>query len=103
MTKTKQENSSPTKNYEFTRSFKNKFAELKSQVNIETPDIIGLSETWLKWYRNEYENEFSLKGYSMLNNDRIIKKGDGVLLCIKDNFKPTLRPKILFKLSLNQN
>ena len=39
----------------------------------------------------------------MLNNDRIIKKGDGVLLCIKDNFKPTLRPKILFKLSLNQN
>ena len=71
------------------RSLKNKLTELKALVNIENPDIIGLTETWLKCDTNEFESEFNLEGYTILKNDRKIKKGGGVLLYVKDNLKPT--------------
>ena len=71
------------------RSIKTKFDEFKTLVNTENPDIIGLTETWLNCNKNEFESEFNLEGYTMLNKDRKNKKGGGVLFYIKDYLKPT--------------
>ena len=70
------------------RSIKTKFDEFKTLVNTENPDIIGLTETWLNCSKKEFESEFSLTGYTILNKDRKNKKGGGVMLYIKDYLKP---------------
>ena len=52
------------------RSIKTKFDDFRTLVNTENPNIIGLTETWLNCTKNEFECEFNLEGYTMLNKDR---------------------------------
>ena len=44
--------------------------DLRNIVLRINPDIIGLTETWLNCNKNEFESEFNLEGYTMLNKDR---------------------------------
>ena len=53
------------KNYSNARSLRNKFAELKAYVNHETPDIIFITETWVKIsvQNNKFSQRNSLNEY----------------------------------------
>ena len=63
--------------YSNIRSIKNKFTELETIVATESPDIIGITETWLDCENKEFISEFSLEGYTLINNDRKGRRGVG--------------------------
>ena len=67
------------------RSVVNKMGELRLTVEDVEPDIIGISETWT---RPDMGNaEFPLKGYQVFRNDRELRRGGGVALCIKQSIQ----------------
>ena len=64
------------------RSIINKKTELNIMVDDIKPHIIGITESWAN---NDITNaELGLEGYVMFRNDRIGRRGGGVLLYIKD-------------------
>ena len=74
--------------YSNIRSLRNKFCEIESLIKTEHPDIIGLTETWLKCDNVDLKSEYHIDGYTLINKDRKDRKGGGVLLYIKNNLKP---------------
>ncbi len=70
------------------RSVRNKFDELKELILVNSWDIIGIKETWIRSNDKYFIGEYSLKSYSLFNKDRFNKKGGGVLLFIKKALNP---------------
>ncbi|MFZ2537776.1 MAG: endonuclease/exonuclease/phosphatase family protein, partial [Oscillospiraceae bacterium] len=60
----------------------NKTDELEIYINEESPDIIGLTESWAN--ENINDSEINFKGYTLFRNDRKNKVGGGVLLYVKN-------------------
>ena len=68
------------------RSILNKFNEFLALISIDTPDIVGVTETWL---HSEISNsEVQVPGYKIFRQDRtdtINGRGGGVLLYVKES------------------
>ena len=71
------------------RSIMNKKAELELYAVEENPDIIGITETWLK--ADILDSEISLENYTLFRHDREDARGGGVMLYVKNNLKVTHR------------
>ena len=52
-------------------------------VDYIKPHMIGINESWAN--NDITDAEFRLEGYTMFRNDRMGRRGGGVLLYIKDN------------------
>lgn len=63
------------------RSVRNKMDELKGIVAMEDIDIIGITESWA--YKDD-SLLLELNGFSMFRQDRLERKGGGVLIYIRD-------------------
>ncbi len=70
------------------RSVRNKFDELKELTLVNSWDIIGITEIWIRSNDRDFIGEYRLKGYSLFNKDRLNKNGGGVLLYIKEALNP---------------
>jgi len=69
----------------------NKLSELELYISLENPDIIALTETWLR--RDIADSEVSFDGYILFRRDRINSTkqgGGGVLIMVKNSLKPVL-------------
>jgi ribonuclease P/MRP protein subunit RPP40 len=69
-------------------SMLNKIEELKCVIKGNEPDIIGITETWLK--DDVDDNEISIVGYQVFRQDRVSnvkKKGGGVMFYVRDSIK----------------
>ena len=75
----------------------NKLSEFRSCIDKEKPDVIGVTEVWMK-------EEFVLQGYHpAVRYDRTkCKKGGGVLLFVKDNLQMTEWP-VLNDIAFNES
>ena len=71
------------------RSIVNKQAELELLVHDENPDLIAITETWLR--ADIEDNEISLGSYSLFRKDRLNARGGGVLIYIRETLKPSIR------------
>jgi hypothetical protein len=81
--------------YANVRSIVNKRDELELYMFEESPDIIGITETWAT--DNIEDSELSLDGYVMLRRDRVVGvklKGGGVLLYVKNSLDVVIRDDI---------
>ena len=77
------------------RSIVNKLSELELCISEENPDILGLTESWLK--EDILDSELSFKGYTLFRKDRkdsIKTKGGGVVLYIRSSLNPVLKDEI---------
>ncbi len=70
------------------RSVRNKLDEIKELILVNSWDIIGITETWIRSNDRDFIGEYSLKGYNLFNKDRLNKKGEGVLHYIKEALNP---------------
>jgi hypothetical protein len=68
------------------RSVTNKFDELCASVSTFKPDMICVTETWMKDFMDD--SLFHIDGFQLLRNDRCEMKGGGVCAWIKDSFSP---------------
>ena len=60
----------------------NKFDIFSTRVNLEKPDIVGVTETWA--HKNILDKELQLDGYNMIRRDRpSVHRGGGVILYIR--------------------
>ena len=64
------------------RSIINKNDELNIMVHDIKPHIIGISESWAN--NDITDAELGLEGYALFRKDRMVRRGGGVLLYIKD-------------------
>ena len=78
------------------RSVINKRDELELYIIENKPSIIGVTESWEN--RDIGDSELNLEGYELFRKDRDIKyekgndkKGDGVLIYMKNELNPTDR------------
>jgi hypothetical protein len=61
---------------------KNKLVQLQSLLEVEQPDLIGLTETWLT---SKVDNsELLVHGYDVYRKDRMKSRGGGIVLLFKD-------------------
>ena len=51
------------------RSLVNKVSELEVLLSTESPEIVGVTETWL--HNEIHDSEFSFDGYSLFRQDRL--------------------------------
>ena len=65
------------------RSIVNKLKQFQSLVCSKTPDIIGLTETWLN--ENIFDNEILPSNYTLFRKDRP-SRGGGVLIAVNNIF-----------------
>ena len=56
----------------------------------KSPEIVALTETWLKENDEYYIKELTPPGFTNLQIDRTDRRGGGVALICKDAFKPKL-------------
>ena len=69
--------------YSNVSSLKNKINELKGLVEHKKPDIIGLTEVWMK-------EHIHMEGYHpAFRCDRSGRKGGGVMILVQESFKVT--------------
>ena len=66
----------------YAKSIINKKTELNNMVDDVTPHIIGITESWAN--NDITDAELGLEGYVMFRNDRMGRRGGGVLLYIKE-------------------
>lgn len=64
------------------RSLRNKMDELKGIVASEAIDIIGVTESWTSAY--DLDALIEIKGFNLFRQDRINKKGGGVLIYVRE-------------------
>ena len=77
------------------RSLRNKFLELQSYVSLENPDIIFITETWVKFsvQDNKFNqrdslSEYDLQGYILFHYERKGTEGGGVFVYVNEVLKP---------------
>ena len=81
--------------YANSRSLGNKINELRAIASSEKPDLICISETWMKLENKHFKAEFVINGYKLFNTDRIENKmGGGVAIYIKDSLKCRIKNEI---------
>ena len=75
-------------------SIVNKLKQFQSLVYSKTPDIIGLTETWLN--ENIFDNEILPSNYTLFRKDRP-SRGAGVLIAVNNKFpcQPITSPENL--------
>lgn len=66
------------------RSIVNKFPDLLALLSVYSPDIVGITETWL--HDGIFDSEFTPPGYIAVRTDRQIGKEGGVV------FTPSSKP-----------
>ena len=62
----------------------NKVEDLQALVGESSPDIIGITESWV--YSDMPDSTIEITGYTMFRKDRLCRRGGGVLLYLKSNF-----------------
>ena len=77
------------------RSIVNKIDELQLLLEAEHPDVIGISETWLK--ETILDNELNVNDYNIYRHDRVNKIGGGVLLLVQKSIKTIIREDLTNK------
>ena len=77
------------------RSIVNKIDELQLLIEAEHPDVIGISETWLK--DNILNNELIVNDYNIYKHDKLNKIGGGVLLLVRKGIKTIIRKNLTNK------
>ena len=81
--------------YTNSRSLGNKMNDLRALVSTEKIDIIAISETWMRLESHHYKAEYQINGFNLFNTDRNPRrKGGGVAVYVKDNFKCCIKPEI---------
>ncbi len=81
------------------RSIINKRLEFEALVNIEKPDVIGITESWA--HPDITDAEVELDGYTLFRKDRVGKRGGGVLLYIANSFR-AVQHKLLEDISFSE-
>ena len=81
------------------RSVKNKSAALVDHIIDSNLDIIALTETWLSTDDRDQRiiGEITPPGYNFLQVPRLGKKGGGVAVLCRDNFKIQMKPSFKAK------
>ena len=82
--------------YTNARSIRNKFYELLSHITEEEPDIVFITETWVKFSVQKNSKyscrdllcEYQIDGYSLFYYERLESEGGGVFTYIKDYLNP---------------
>ena len=69
------------------RSIRNKFLEFHGIVATEEPEMVAITESWVKSSRRDLEGEFVIPGYHLFLRDRVDREGGGVMLYVKDSIK----------------
>ena len=69
------------------RSIRNKFPEFVALVSTEKPDLVAITESWIRTSNRDLEGEFAIPGYQVFHKDRVSREGGGVLLYVKDTIK----------------
>ena len=64
------------------RSIVNKMDYLRAEVKVFDPDIIGITESWTDDKISDVD--IQIEGFEMFRQDRLVSKGVGVLLYIRD-------------------
>lgn len=72
------------------RSIVNKFPDLLALLSVYSPDIVGITETWL--HDGIFDSEFTPPGYIAVRTDRQIGKGGGVALLLRQSLKFSVLP-----------
>jgi exonuclease III len=67
------------------RSIRNKWLEIESEINLIQPDVISISETWLK---EDEADHYVIKEYIAFSQCRNNRAGGGVLLFIRASLDP---------------
>lgn len=81
--------------YTNSRSLGNKINELRAIASCERPDIIGISESWMKLETKQLKTEYIITGYKLYNTDRSTdKKGGGVVIYIKDSLRSCIKSEV---------
>ena len=73
-------------------SLVNKMSELRSRVQNESYDIIGISETWANGFINNAE--MNIDGYSMYRKDRKGCKGGGLILYTSNRVRASINEEL---------
>ena len=68
-------------------SLQNKLDDLLSLLEDEDLDVAAITETWFTTQNNNITAELGEKGFSIYHFNREIKKGGGVALIFRNNFK----------------
>jgi len=76
------------------RSVNNKIPELHQVIDHVQPDVICLTETWLKPDIHTAEIFPCHYGYQIYRDDRTSDKGGGVLLAVTNNFLSQEQPEL---------
>ena len=53
------------------RSIRNKFLEFRGLVATEEPEIVAITESWVKTSNRDFEGEFMIPGYQLSFKDRV--------------------------------
>ena len=69
------------------RSLQNKLSDFVALLDDEDLDIVAITETWMSGQHSNITAELRDKGYSMYHFNREKRKGGGVALVFKSNFK----------------
>ena len=69
------------------RSIRNKFLEFVALMALERPDLVALTESWVRTSDRDFEGEYAIPGYQMYHRDRASRAGGGVMLYVRDSLK----------------
>ena len=69
------------------RSIRNKFLEFVAMLTLEKPDVVGITESWVRTSDRDFEGEFAISGYQMYHKNRADRAGGGVMLYVRDSLK----------------
>ena len=69
------------------RSIRNKFLEFVALLTLERPEIVAVTESWIRTSDRDFDGEYVVSGYQMCHRDRSERAGGGVLLYIRDSLK----------------
>ena len=64
------------------RSIRNKFLEFVALMALERPDLVALTESWVRTSDRDFEGEYAIPGYQMYHRDRASRAGGGVMLML---------------------
>ena len=70
------------------QSIRNKMIHFRAMLASEELDIIGITETWIQEKTKDFIGEYDIPGYKLFKKDRLIKKGGGVILYVKNHLNP---------------
>ena len=69
------------------RSIRNKFLEFVALLTLERPDLVAVTESWVRTSDRDFEGEYAIPGYQLYHRDRTDRAGGGVMLYIRDSLK----------------